>query len=331
MSNNYRFAILGTGMIAHKMAEALNHVQGAVKYGVASRDLNKAEAFAEECGFEKAFGSYEALVNDPLVDVVYIATPHNMHCINTLMCLDAGKHVLCEKPLAVNASEVKHMIDKAGEKGLFLMEAMWSRFLPHIKYARHLIDSGVIGDVHLLTADFGIRREVKPLDRKFNRDLIGGALMDIGIYPVFLAQYLMGDHSMLDASAVIGSTNVDYTCSVTLKYAQDRMSVLYSSFLLESGVKAALYGSKGTLLFDNMWFMPGNLKILYHDGRTEDFNFSQIGNGYQFEAQEVVDCLNKGLIQSPSMSWDDSKKLIDTLDTIRHQCGIRYPGHDNWA
>jgi predicted dehydrogenase len=332
MTKRYRFAIMGTGIIARKMAEALEHVTGAVKYAVASREQGKAKLFATEWGFEKAYGSYQEMVNDPLVDVVYIALPHNLHCTATLLSLDAGKHVICEKPFAVNEAEVRMMIDKAQSKGLFLMEAMWSRFLPHIIRAKELVENGTLGHIDMLTADFAIRRRpIIPSDRKWNRELIGGALMDIGIYPVFIAQYLLGEHTGFDAQAVIGSTQVDYSCGVTFKYAQETMAITYSSFLVESGVKAAVYGSKTTLEFDSFWFMPGDLKLLYHDDREELIPFPKIGNGYHYEAQEVVDCLNKGLTQSPSMTWDDSLKLIQTLDGIRQKCGIFYPGHDKEA
>jgi len=331
MAKNYRLVILGTGMIAKKMAEALDFVQGADKYGVASRDFNKAKKFADEHGFLKAYGSYEEAANDKEVDVIYIATPHNLHCINALMCLEAGKHVLCEKPFAVNKQEVELMIAKAQEKGLFLMEAMWSRFHPHILKAKEIIDRGMLGHIQLLEADFGIQRAVIDTDRKFNRDLIGGALLDIGIYPVFLAQYLLGAPAQLSAQAVIGHTGVDFSNAILLKYDKPQLAVLHSSFMYESGVKAVIYGDKGTLVFDSFWFMPGNLKLQFIDGREEVITFSKWGNGYQHEAQEVVNCLNKGLTQSESMSWNDSLQLIDTLDAVRKECGISYPGHDSWA
>lgn len=331
MSKTYRFAILGTGWIARKMAEALDYVQGAEKYAIASRDFNKSKKFADEFGFKKAYESYEEAANDKEVDVVYIATPHNMHCVNALMCMEAGKHVLCEKPFAVNRQEVELMIAKAKQKGVFLMEAMWSRFHPHIIKAKELIENGELGEIQLLTADFGIQRPVVDSDRKFNRELIGGALLDIGIYPVFAAQYFLGKNTQLSAQAVIGHTGVDFSNSVMLKYEKPHLAVLHSSFMYESGVKATIYGDKATLLFDSFWFMPGNLKLQYVDGREEILTFPKVSNGYQYEAQEVVNCLNEGLTQSESMSWNESLQLIDTLDAIRKECGINYPGHDSWV
>ncbi len=326
MSQSYNFAILGTGMIANKMAEALMHVHGAVKYAVGSRNAGTAKEFAQKHGFVKSYGSYEDVVNDPAVDVVYIATPHNLHMSNALMCLNAGKHVLCEKPFAVNGHQVREMINLAHTKGLFLMEALWSRFLPHIIKAKDIIDEGVIGDINLLTADFCIHRPVDPLDRKFNPELIGGALLDIGIYPVFLTQLLMGMSVSMSASAAIGSTGVDYSVAASFQYAKTQLANITASFMAESGVNASVYGEKGTLKFDSFWFIPGNLTLIDRDQKSKIITIESIGNGYNYEAAEVVHCLNAGLTQSPIMTHTDSLKLIDTLDQIRQTCGIFYLG-----
>ena len=184
MTKRYKFGILGTGWIARKMANAFKHVDGATLYAVASRNQQSANSFAKEFKIEKAYGSYEAMLADPEVDVVYVATPHNLHHQNTLLCLDYGKHVLCEKPFAVNGREAREMIDKARAKKLFLMEAMWSRFLPHIIKAKEIVESGQLGKIKLLTADFCSKFVFNPNNRWFNLDLVGGSLLDIGIYPV---------------------------------------------------------------------------------------------------------------------------------------------------
>ena len=329
MEKIIKFGILGTGWIADKMADALSSVNGAQKYAVASRGGDKASAFAQKYGFEKSYGSYEALVADPDVDVVYIATPHNLHFENTMMCIDQGKNVLCEKPFAVNAHQVHQMIDHARNKGVFLMEAMWSRFLPHMIHAKQMVESGQLGKIHLLVADFCIHRPMTdPLDRKFNPELIGGALMDIGIYPVFLAQYILGAPLDQVSMAGLGVTGVDLNCSSIYQYPGQTQAVLHSSFLAESGVKAAIYGEKGSLVFDSFWFMPGDLTFIDIDGKSTPIHFEKVSNGYNYEAEEVVRCIRAGLKQSPMMTWDDSIALIDRLDAIRHQCGIVYPGHD---
>jgi predicted dehydrogenase len=324
----YRFAILGTGWIAEKMAEALNYVAGAEKYAVASRSMDNANGFAKKWGFAKAYGSYLEAVMDKNVDVVYVATPHNLHFENTMMCLDNGKHVVCEKPLAVNASEVKAMIQKANDKGLFLMEAMWSRFLPHIIKAKEIVSSGQLGHINMLSADFCIQRPYDPLNRKFNRELIGGALLDIGIYPVFLAQYLFGAPKTIASVAAIGPTSVDHSIGMTFGYGDVKLSVLSASFVAESGVNATIYGDNGNIRFDPFWFMPGNFTLVKPDGTETAYAFEKVGNGYHHEIDEVVTCLNAGATQSKLMSWNDSIALIETLDTIRQQCKITYPNHD---
>lgn len=329
MEKTIKFGILGTGWIADKMAVALGAVDGAKKYAVASRGEAKAADFAQKYGFEKSYGSYEALIADPDVDVVYIATPHNLHFENTMMCIDHGKNVLCEKPFAVNARQVHQMIDHARNKGVFLMEAMWSRFLPHVIHAKKMVETGQLGKIHLLVADFCIHRPMSdPLDRKFNPELIGGALMDIGIYPVFLAQYILGTPLDQVSMAGLGVTGVDLNCSSIYQYPGQTQAVLHSSFLAESGVKAAIYGEKGSLVFDSFWFMPGDLTFVDVNGNSTPIHFEKVSNGYNYEAQEVVRCIRAGLKQSPMMTWDDSIALIDRLDAIRHQCGIVYPGHD---
>ena len=327
--HKYNFAILGTGMIANKMAEALDSVDGIVKYAVGSRDILKAETFAKKWGIKKSYGTYEDLANDPDIDVVYIATPHNLHHDNTLMCLNHGKHVLCEKPMAVNLKEVEEMINVAHNKGLFLMEAMWTRFLPSVIKVKELIDGGAIGNVNLLAADFCINKKVNPSDRKFNRELIGGSLLDIGIYPIYLSQYLLGLPESYIAVAGIGETKVDYNCSMTLKYPGIQMAVMHSSFIADSGVNASVYGSKGTIKFDPMWFTPVPFTLIDDKGNEKRYEFGFVGNGYNYEVDEVVNCLNKGLIESSMMSWQHSVDLIKQLDGIREICGIYYPGHDD--
>lgn len=328
MTINYKFGILGTGWIAGKMAEAFAHVRGASLYAVASRSRNTADAFARKHGIEKAYEGYEVLLADPDVDVVYVATPHNLHHQNTMMSLEYGKHVLCEKPFAVNGREVREMIDKAREKNLFLMEALWSRFLPHIIKAKELVKGGRIGKINLLTADFCMMPEFNPGSRLFNKELIGGSLLDIGIYPVFLAMYMMGTPERISAMAGIGQTGVDYNCSMTFGYSDDSLAVMHSSMQSISGAHAIIHGEKGLIVFNNWWFVPGNFEVSDSDGNKQPYAFECVGNGYNYEADEVVRCLNAGKTESEIMSWQESLDLIDTLDAIRQQCNIVYPGHD---
>jgi len=324
----YRWGILGTGFIAKKMADALALVPQSTLYAIASRNEKTADEFAEKYHIEKSFGSYEELAKNPDVDIVYVATPHNLHCDNTLMCLDHGKHVLCEKPFAVNGREVRQMIEKAKEKNKFLMEALWSRFLPHVINAKELVGSGQLGTIKLLKADFCLNIPFDPAHRLYNKQLIGGSLLDLGIYPLFLSLLLLGKPKTIKAMAGFGSTGVDDNCSFTLAYEENTLAVMNSSLVAKTDVVAAVYGDKGTLVFDKWWFMPVPLRMITAEGDEVSIPLEFKGNGYNYEAAEVVRCLEQGKIQSDLMSWDDSLLLIDTLDAIRKEIGLTYPGHD---
>ena len=262
-----KWGILSTGWIAHKFATALQVVDNSELYAVGSRNMQTAKKFAGEFNIPKAYGSYEELVSDPAVDVVYIATPHNLHLENTLLALEHHKHVLCEKPLGVNLKEATKMITKAKEKKLFLMEAMWSRFLPNIIKTKELVDSGEIGKVKLLTAFFSIKSENGPEHRHYNLDLCGGTILDTGIYNVFLSLLLLGKPKAFSAIAGLGEQGGDNSCSYTFKYEKDTLAVMYSSFLANPAIVAEIHGDKGKILLDHLWFCPGKVKLTYNDGR----------------------------------------------------------------
>ncbi len=324
-----RWGILGTGIIAHKLADALKFVEGADLRAVGSRELETAKKFASEYNIPNAYGSYEEAAKDKDVDVIYVATPHNLHLENTLMCLENNKHVLCEKPFGVNGREVRSMISKAKEKNLFLMEALWSRFLPNILKVKEIIESGEIGKIRLLTAFFSFKSFQGPEHRQFNKDLCGGSLLDIGIYNVFLSLFLLGKPKEIFASAGFVNTNVDGSCSATFKYDNEALAVTFSSFLAETPIVAEVHGEKGKIFLEDKWFCPTNIRLTDNNGKEKLILFDFKGNGYNYEADEVVKCIREGRIQSDSMSWDASLELIDTLDAIRKQCGLVYPKHDN--
>jgi predicted dehydrogenase len=324
----YNWGILGTGFIARKMAEALPLVPHSKLYAIGSRNPDTAREFARQYGTEKAYGSYEELVCDPSVDIVYIATPHNLHYENTIMCLDHGKHVLCEKPFAVNGCEVRGMIKKAKETNRFLMEALWTRFLPNLIKVKEMVDEGRIGRIKLLKADFGINVPFNPGHRLYNKQLIGGSLLDLGIYPLFLSLLLLGKPKTIRALAGFGSTGVDYNCSFTLGYEENTMAVMVSSVIAQTDVTAAIYGENGTIVFNPWWFTPVPAKLITTEGKTIQIKENSTGNGYNYEAAELIHCLEKGKMQSEFMSWDFSLLLIDTLDAIRKEIGLVYAGHD---
>lgn len=328
MQKKIKWGILGPGKIAHKFAEGLKHTGNSELFAIGSRDYRKAQEFANQYNAQRIYGSYQELVNDPEVDIIYIATPHNLHFENTMFCLENGKSVLCEKPFAVNEKEVRQMIEKAGEKNLFLMEALWSRFLPHIIKAKELIDAGAIGAPKFMKSDFGFNSPYNPDSRIFSRQLIGGSLMDVGIYPVFLSLHLLGMPNKIVSNAGIGPTEVDHSCSMCFSYEKDLISVLYSSVVAKTDVTAEIHGTKGKIVFSEQWFRPVPFYMIDEHGNRVDYNFDFKGNGYNYEAEEAAKCLLEGKTQSALMSWNDSLNLIKLLDEVRRQCNISYPSHD---
>ncbi len=324
----YNWGIIGTGYIAQTMAEALAFVPQARLCAVGSRNLKTANDFAAKYNC-KAYGSYEEVANDPDVEVVYIATPHNLHCQNTLMCIDNGKNVLCEKPLAVNRREVDLMINAAQEKGVFLMEALWTRFNPRIIAAKEVLDNKQLGNIKLLKADFGLRIPASETSRHHNKSLIGGSVMDLGIYPLFLAQLLMGKPKTITATAGIGPTGVDTNCAVTLGYDGDKLAVIYSSILAHTDCNASVYCENGDLIFDKWVHVPEKVTVMPINENPQILDVETSGNCYNYEVEELMKCLEAGKLQSDLWSWDDSKLLIDTLDEIRRQIGLVYEGHDS--
>jgi predicted dehydrogenase len=325
MDKIINWGILGLGGIAEKFAQAMTSLPNARLYAVGSRSIKKAKNFANKYNAVNAYGTYEELASDPLVDVIYIATPHVLHCENTLMCIQKGKAVLCEKPFAMNEKEVLRMISLAKEKNIFLMEAMWTRFLPTISKTMELIGKGVIGDVIHLKSDFGNKSHYDPKNRFFNIQLGGGTLLDIGIYPVFIALLLLGEPDEVSAEAIIGKTGVDENISVVFKYNSGKLATLFSTFLTNSPVETDIYGTKGYIRINRMWHIPSSLTLVMRDGHTENINFEYKNNGYDFEAIEVTNCLLKGKKESSIMPLDFSLKLIRLLDKIRRICNIKYP------
>ncbi|MDD4967865.1 MAG: Gfo/Idh/MocA family oxidoreductase [Paludibacter sp.] len=323
-----KWGILGTGRIATVFATALQVVEDSELYAVGSRNMTKAQQFAGEYAVPKAYGSYEELVQDPDIDVIYIATPHNLHVENTLMALNHNKHVLCEKPLGVNRKEVKLLAEKASEKKLFLMEALWSRFLPNIIKVKELVESGVIGDVKLLTAFFSFKSDKGPEHRQFNIELCGGTILDIGIYNMFLSYLLLGKPKEISALAGLSEQGIDTSSSYTFKYNDDTIAAMYSSFLADSPTIAKIHGSKGRIELQHQWFCPGSVKLILNDGTQEQFDFNFKSNGYEFEAEEVVRCLQEGKTQSEMWSLNDSLQLVEIMDSVRKECGVVYPKHD---
>ena len=323
----YNWGIVGTGWIAKKMAEALPFVPQSRLFAVASRSLETATEFANSYNC-KSYGSYDDLMNDPEIDIVYIATPHSSHCENTLLAISKGKHVLCEKPFAVNGREVRTMISAAQEKGVFLMEALWTRFNPRLIKVKEIIDSGQLGDVKLLTSNFGERKPFSPDNRFFSNDLIGGALLDMGIYSLFTVLYLLGSPKSIKAAGTIGATGVDTNCSMSLYYDNDTFASIYTSLLAETDSTTTIFCEKGDIHLGQYVYAPEKITLSPLNGPKEEVSVAVYGNLYNYEAAELINCLENGKIQSDHWSWNDSIMLMDVMDEIRKQIGLIYPNHD---
>ena len=328
MSDKIRWGLIGLGLISRKFANGLALVPDAEIYAVASRSQEKADAFGAEYGATKCYGSYEDLANDPDVDVAYIGTPNNYHLPHSLLCLNAGKHVLCEKPFAVNAQEAKVMIDCAREKNLFLMDAFWTRYFPAMHKVRELLADKVIGDVMLVTADFGGRSPVVPEKRHFNPDLAGGALLDVGSYCLQFASMIYGKQPADIVSQVaIGETGVDEFSVVVCKYSDDEMATMTSAIRLGTPHEARIMGSKGYIAIPNFWH-PSELTVVLSGQEPKTLRFEYEGEGFQFEAIEVGICIRAGMTESAIYTLDETLGIMETLDRIRADWGLRFPFED---
>lgn len=318
-----RWGILGCGKIAHKFAQDLLTIPSARVEAVASRSTAKSSSFAELYKANTAYNSYEDLCLDPSIDVVYVATPHAFHFEHTMLCLQHSKGVLCEKPFALNAREVQQMIALAKEKNVFLMEAMWTLFLPHFQYVLNLIASKELGDITHLKADFGYPFDFDPNSRIYNRNLGGGSLLDIGIYPVMAALNMLGIPDEIEASAQMSSTDVDESCSMKFQYKNGVSAILFSSVVENTNTEALVTFEKGTVKIHSRFHQPSRVTITSGKEVIEK-EFEVPTNGYNFEAEHVSQLLLDGLTESPVMTFERSLQLIQTLDDIRSKIGLTY-------
>ena len=322
-----RWGILGTGTIAHKFATGLEDADSAQLIAVGSRSQAGADRFGDACAVPRRHASYEALVGDPEIDVIYVAVPHPMHHDAMRLCLDAGKPVLCEKPFTVNARDARDVIDTARQRKLFLMEAMWTRYLPAVVRFRELIAAGAIGDPLLLTADFGFRvANPDPASRLFNVRLGGGALLDVGVYTVSLASMVFGAPTGVSGIPQIGDTGVDELTAITLTYDGGRMAQLNCAIRVNTAIGATLFGTDGSLTLGSPWYAASRLTLNRTNGDPEQIDLPYRGNGYNYEAEEVGRCLDEGLLESPVMPLDETLRIMETLDAVRAPWAVRYPG-----
>jgi predicted dehydrogenase len=318
-----RWGIIGLGKIAHKFATDLLTVEDAELYAVASRSQEKANEFGEKYGATKAYSNYDDLAKDSLVDAVYIATPHVLHKENTLLCLKNGIAVLCEKPFAMNSEEVHEMIDCAKANNVLLMEALWTYFLPHYNYVLELIENETYGKILKLEADFGFKQEFDETNRVIKKDLGGGSLLDIGIYPIFAALSTLGNPNDIEAEATFFDNDVDSSCSMTFNYKNGVQAHLKSTLLEETPTKAIFHCEKGVIKINSRFHEPSTVTLISKGiEKTKDFGYSTIG--YNYEVIHFNNLLRQGKIQSNVMTYSFSNKLIKTLDKISQIIGLEY-------
>ncbi|SOD88359.1 Gfo/Idh/MocA family protein [Spirosoma fluviale] len=319
-----RWGILGPGRIAHKFAQDLLTLPDAQLYAVASTNLQRAQEFASQYNAPHALGSYEELLSLPDLDVVYVATPHTKHHENVLMLLNGKIPVLGEKPFAMNGEQVREMVDLAREKGIFLMEALWSRFMPGVVKALELVQSGAIGKVVSVKADFGFKAPFSPEGRLFDKALGGGSLLDIGIYPLFFSYLMLGKPQTIKASAIFGSTGADEQCGMVLTYADGQIALLDSTLQAKTDCVGLIQGETGQIRVHGRFHETMAISLEPAEEQPTVFNFPRTTHGYDYEAAHVMQCLAEGKTESPLWSLDDSLNLMELLDAVRAEAGIVY-------
>ena len=326
MSKIIKWGILGCGKIANKFAEGLEVLPDAILEAVASRTEGKVENFGEIFGVKNTYNDYEELVNNLAVDVIYIATTHNFHYKNALLCLNHGKPVLCEKPITLNAKQAEELINTARNNNIFLMEAMWTRFIPCIVKLNEFLDEGLLGEIQHVTANFGIKKELDPNVRSFNPDLGGGALLDLGIYPISFARMIYKQPpSKIKSSAYIGKTNVDEKSCYLFEYENGQTAMLSSSHRLIMPHDAFIFGTKGYLEIPD-FYHPTKMILKLEGKPNKTIRIPFKSTGYNYEAMEVMQCLNTGKLESKIMPLDETLEIMKTMDMLRSQWHLKYPG-----
>lgn len=326
MTGTVRWGILGTGGIAHlQTADLLGN--GFTVTAVGSRTQESADAFAAEFGLPAAHGSYEALVADPDVDAIYVSTPHAFHAAAATLALNAGKHVLVEKSFTINAAQARAVVELAAEKRLVVLEAMWTRFLPHMARIREIIASGTIGEVRTLLADHNQNLPKDPAHRLNDPALGGGALLDLGIYPVSFAHDLFGVPATIQANAAKTATGVDRQTAIVLGYADGQQAVLHTALDTLGPNRAVVLGTEGRIEIDPVWYTPTPFTVFDDSGRVvEQFDQPVSDRGMQYQAWELERLVAAGLLEGHILPASESVQIMETLDEVRRQIGLAYPG-----
>ena len=322
--STFKWGILGPGGIARAFAKDLQLLEGHEVAAVGSRTLSNAQEFAKTFG-GTAYGCYEELVADPTVDAIYVATPHPSHKENVITALNAGKPVLCEKPFAVNAHEAREMVAAAEKNGVALMEAMWARFLPHYADVREIIASGVLGQILTVQADHGQRLADRNIPRLVEPSLAGGALLDLGIYPVSFAHMILGNPAKITASAVLTDKGVDARTSMIFDYTDGAQAILTTTMIEQTPCRAVVAGVNGWLEIDRTFYNPTSMRVVLFDGSVTQYPHTYTGHGLREQAEVFKQLVQSGKNQSEILTWKDTVDIMGTLDAVRSQIGLRYP------
>jgi len=316
-----RWGVIGPGGIATRFAEGIDQLDDGEIVAVASRSMERAEGFARRFGIDSAYDDPRALVEDPAVDAVYVATPHSRHEDDALLSIEAGRHVLCEKPFALNATQARRMADAARAAGVFCMEAIWTRFLPAYRVLVDLLGDGRIGDPILVEADFGYRTPVVPTDRHFDPAQGGGALLDLGIYPLQLCSLVLGRPDRVVADGVVGATGVDELVTAVTHHPGDGMGISKAALRVGMSCEARIAGTDGWIELPAFMHCPLSLDV---GGQHVEAGFE--GEGLRFQVEEVHRCVADGRTESDVMPLAETVALAETMDQVRAQLGVVYPG-----
>ena len=323
-----RWGILGPGGIARAFTGDLR-TAGLEVAAVGSRRQETAEAFASDFGIAHAHGSYEDLVADPDVDIVYVATPHPMHAANALLAIEAGKHVLVEKPFTLNAAEAADVRDAAAARGVLAMEAMWTRYLPHMVRIRELVATGALGEVRAVMADHTQLLPSDPAHRINALELGGGALLDLGVYPISFAWEILGAPLSIAASARLGDAGSDTEVATVMVHESGALSTTLSASRAAGPNTATVIGTEARIEIDRVWYSATSFRVVGPDGAVREEYRSDIeGRGMQYQALAAERLIGEGRTDSDILPIDETVAIMETLDEIRELVGVRYPGED---
>ncbi len=323
--SNFSWGILGTGGIAQAFVDDLQLAEGHSIGAVGSRSLTKAQEFAKLLPGAVAYGSYEELVHDKNIDAIYVATPHPMHEEHTLLALNAGKPVLCEKPFAISAKQAQLMIDSARKNNVALLEAMWTRYLPHIATVREILKAGTLGQIQSVEADHGQRLADRNIPRLMDPALGGGALLDLGIYPVSFLHLVLGIPSRITARAVMTDRGVDAQTSAIFDYADGAQGVINTTMIAQTPCRAVISGLLGRLEIDTTFYNPAAMRVVLFDGTVTQYPNTYIGHGLREQAIEMARVVRAGKLESPLMPWNETLEVMKSMDQMRAQIGLTYP------